>query len=306
MAELILHHYWTSPFTEKVRLALGLKGLAWRSVEQPTIMPKPELLPLTGGYRKIPVMQIGADVYCDSRCILSEIERRHPSPSLVPDGAVATHEGLAFWSDRVLFQAAVAVIFGQMADGVPKEFIDDRSKMMGRAFDTAQMKAAVPLMKEQLRAQLDWIDAQVSDGRPYLLGKQPGLADFTTYHSVWFLQNFYPPAAELLEPHAGVRGWAERIKAIGYGKHTPMERSEALSVAKASEPATVPGVEPGEPNGWRVGDRALVMADDYGRDPIAGEIVRASAQEIAIRRRDPEVGDVVVHFPRAGFLVVRA
>jgi glutathione S-transferase len=306
MSELILHHYWTSPFTEKVRLALGLKGVPWRSVEQPTIMPKPELLPLTGGYRKIPVMQIGADVYCDSQCILREIERRHPTPSLYPDGAEATHWGLAFWSDRVLFQAAVAVIFGQMADSVPKEFIDDRSKLSGRAFDPEQMKAAVPLMKEQLRAQLDWIDAQLRDGRPYLLGREPGLADFTTYHSVWFLQSFYPPAAELLQPHAGVRGWAERVKAIGYGKHAPMERAEALAVAKAAQPAPSAGVAAGEPNGWRVGDRVVVMADDYGRDPIAGEIASASAQEIAIRRRDPEVGDVVVHFPRAGFLVVRA
>jgi glutathione S-transferase len=304
--ELILHHYWTSPFTEKVRLALGLKGVAWRSVEQPTIMPKPELIPLTGGYRKIPVMQIGSDVYCDSQCILREIERRHPSPSLYPDGAQATHWGLAFWSDRVLFQAAVAVIFGQMADSVPKEFIEDRSKLSGRPFDTEQMKAAVPLMKEQLRAQLDWIDAQLADGRRFLLGGTAGLADFTTYHSIWFLQSFYPPAGELLEPHAGVCGWAERVKSIGYGKHTPMERGEALAIAKSAQPATAPGIEPGEPNGWRVGDRVAVMADDYGRDPIAGEIVRASAQEIAIRRSDPAVGDVVVHFPRAGFLVVRA
>jgi glutathione S-transferase len=164
--ELILHHYWTSPFTEKVRLALGLKGVSWRSVEQPTIMPKPELLPLTGGYRKIPVMQIGADVYCDSQCILREIERRHPTPSLTPDGAQATHWAFAFWSDRVLFQAAVAVIFGQMADSVPKEFIEDRSKLSGRPFDTAQMKAAVPLMAEQLRAQRAWIDAHPRAGRP--------------------------------------------------------------------------------------------------------------------------------------------
>jgi glutathione S-transferase len=85
-----------------------------------------------------------------------------------------------------------------------------------------------------------------------------------------------------------------------------MQPSEALAIARASESETTPGVEPGEPNGWRVGDRVAVMADDYGRDPIAGELVRASAQEIAIRRRDPDVGDVVVHFPRAGFLVVRA
>ena len=306
MAELILHHYWTSPFTEKVRLALGLKNLAWRSVEQPTILPKPELLPLTGGYRKIPVMQIGADVYCDSQCILREIERRHPTPSLYPDGAEATHWGLAFWSDRVLFQAAVAVIFGQMGDAVPKDFIEDRSKLSGRPFDPEQMKAAVPLMSEQLRAQFDWLDTQLRDGRPYLLGPEPGLADFTTYHSVWFLRRFHPPAAALLEPHAGVRAWAERVSAIGHRRHTPMERSEALAIAKAARSTTAAGVAPGEPNGWRVGDRVAVMADDYGRDPIAGEIVSASAQEIAIARQDPEVGDVVVHFPRAGFFVTRA
>ncbi len=306
MPELILHHYWTSPFTEKVRLALGRKALAWRSVEQPTILPKPELVPLTGGYRKIPVLQIGADVYCDSQCILRELERRFPSPTLYPDRNEATAWATAFWSDRVLFQATVAVIFGQLADSVPKEFIADRSKLTGRSFDPGEMKAAVPLMKEQLRAQLDWLDAQLADGRPYLLGPEPGLADFTTYHPVWFLQSFYPPAAELLAPHAGVRGWAERVKAIGHGRHAAMERSEALAIAKAEESKTEPRIEAGEPNGWRIGDRVVVMADDYGRDPIAGEIVRASAQEIAIRRRDPEVGDVIVHFPRAGFLVTRA
>jgi glutathione S-transferase len=213
---------------------------------------------------------------------------------------------MTFWSDRVFFQASVAVIFGQMADAVPKEFIEDRTKLSGRPFNPAEMKAAVPLMKEQLRAQLDWLDAQLRDGRAYLLGAEPGLADFTTYHCVWFLQSYYPPVAELLAPHAGVRAWAERVKAIGHGQHTPMERSEALAIAKAAEPATTPGVEPGEPNGWRVGDRVAVMADDYGRDPIAGDIVRASAQEIAIRRRDPALGDVVVHFPRAGFFVTRA
>ena len=62
MADILLHHYDNSPFSEKIRLALGLKRLAWRSVIQPNMMPKPHLVPLTGGYRRIPVLQIGADV----------------------------------------------------------------------------------------------------------------------------------------------------------------------------------------------------------------------------------------------------
>src|SRR5271167_178323 len=79
MTDIILHHYEISPYSEKVRIGLGLKGLAWGSVEIPVIMPKPDLTALTGGYRKTPVLQIGADIYCDSQLIMRELERRHPS-----------------------------------------------------------------------------------------------------------------------------------------------------------------------------------------------------------------------------------
>jgi glutathione S-transferase len=307
MHEIILHHYPASPFSEKVRLTLGLKGLSWRAIEQPSIMPKPELVPLTGAYRKIPVMQIGADVYCDSQCIIRELERRHPSPSVYAGGE-ATHLAFSFWSDRVLFQAAVGVIFGQMADQVPKEFIDDRTALMGAGarFDPAQMKAAVPLLKESLRAQLGWIESQLADGRKFLLGATPGLADFTTYHPIWFLQSYFPPAGETLREHAKLAAWIDRVRAIGHGQVKPMERKEALDVARAAEPETQPHADPGEPNGLRPGDRVMVMPDDYGRDPVTGILVRSSAQEIAVRRSAPEVGDVIVHFPRAGFWVMRA
>jgi glutathione S-transferase len=307
MHEIILHHYPASPFSEKVRLTLGLKGLSWRAVEQPNIMPKPDLLPLTGAYRKIPVMQIGADVYCDSQCIVRELERRHPQPTVHPNGEAASW-AFAFWSDRVFFQATVAVVFGQMGDLVPKEFIEDRTKLIGSGarFDPAQMKAAVPLMKESLRAQLAWLDSSLSDGRPFLLGAAPGLADFTAYHSIWFLQSYYPPAGDVLAPHAKIGGWLARVKAIGHGSMKPMEPKEALAVARAATPDTTPAADPGEPNGWKPGDRVLVMPDDYGRDPVAGELVRSSANEIALKRSAPEVGEVVVHFPRAGFLVMRA
>src|SRR5215471_5685099 len=86
MTDIILHHYDISPYSEKVRTGLGLKGLAWASVELPVIMPKPNLTALTGGYRKTPVLQIGADIYCDSQLIMRELERRYPTPSFYPAG----------------------------------------------------------------------------------------------------------------------------------------------------------------------------------------------------------------------------
>ena len=306
VSEIILHQYVASPFSEKVRLTMGLKGLFWRSVEQPTIMPKPDLIALTGAYRRIPVMQIGADIYCDTQCILRELERRAPSPSLYPGGGVATHMAFVFWADRVLFPATVGVIFGQVGDLVGQDFLDDRSKMMGRAFDPAELKAAVPALRDALRAQLDWLETQLDDGRRFLLGGDPGLADFTTYHPIWFLKTFYPPANAELARTPRVAAWAERVGAIGHGRSTPMERAEALAIARAAEPATSAAPDPGDPNGRKPGDVVAVMPDDYGRDPVVGELVAHSAQEIAIRREDPAVGTVVVHFPRAGFLVLPA
>jgi glutathione S-transferase len=77
MSALILHHYDFSNYSEKVRVALGFKSLEWSSVIVPPVTPKPDLTALTGGYRRAPVLQIGADIYCDTRLILRELERRH-------------------------------------------------------------------------------------------------------------------------------------------------------------------------------------------------------------------------------------
>ena len=85
MADIILHHYPTSPFSEKVRLVLGYKNLSWQSVVIPMIMPKPDVVALTGGYRKTPFMQIGADIYCDSALICDVLEHIQPTPALFPE-----------------------------------------------------------------------------------------------------------------------------------------------------------------------------------------------------------------------------
>ena len=84
MTDLILHHYWTSPFAEKVHLLMGFKQLSWRSVIIPRVMPKPDLTALTGGYRKTPVLQVGADIYCDTALIAQRLEQAKATPALFP------------------------------------------------------------------------------------------------------------------------------------------------------------------------------------------------------------------------------
>jgi len=140
---IILHHFDQSPFSEKVRLVFGLKGLAWRSVLISRIMPRPDLMPMTGGYRRTPVMQIGADIYCDTQCVLRELERRFPEPSLSPNGEQGMAWAGAMWTDRAFFQNTVNLVFGSLADKVPQDFIEDREKLRGAKFDVAAMTAAI-------------------------------------------------------------------------------------------------------------------------------------------------------------------
>jgi glutathione S-transferase len=305
MSELILHHYDTSPFSEKIKVILAHKNLAWRAVEQPTIMPKPHLIPLTGGYRRIPVLQIGADVYCDTQLIARTIERLHPQPSIYPAGTEGTCHVWNLWADRMVFFTTTSILFALIGEHVPKEFIDDRTKMMPGRANFADIPKLAPHAKEQCRAYAQLIAAQLADGRPFLLGSQCSLADAACYHPVWFLRNF-PPAAGVFDEFPALVAWAERIKAMGHGRRTNMSPEEALAVARATAPATAAVTDGSEPNGIKPGDRVTVTPDDYGFDPVAGEVVASSIHEIAIRRHAGEVGDVVVHFPRIGFRVARA
>jgi hypothetical protein len=63
---------------------------------------------------------------------------------------------------------------------------------------------------------------------------------------------------------------------------------------------------PGEPNGLAAGTKVTVTADDYAFDPVAGTLAAATADDVAIRRSDPALGAMVVHFPRFGFRVAPA
>jgi glutathione S-transferase len=308
---IILHHFDESPFSEKIRVTFGFKDVSWRSVRIPRIMPKPELMPLTGGYRRTPVMQIGADVFCDTQIIVREIERRFPSPPLFPSGDAGVPWALGMWTGRPFFQSAVNLVFGALGHKVPQNFIDDRSELRGGKFDVAKMRAAIPQMRDQIRAYLGWIEAQLGDGRNWLMGDF-SLADVSAYMNIWYVRASLASAedkavAGLDQIFAGVRhvtAWEDRMRAAGHGRREEMSAGEALAIAAKASPETVVEGDPDDPNGRKVGDRVRVAPDDYGRVEVVGEIVSLSAQHIAIRRVDERVGEIVVHFPRAGFHIL--
>jgi glutathione S-transferase len=303
-SRIILHHFERSPFSEKVRVVFGLKNVEWTSVLISRIMPRPDLMPLTGGYRRTPVMQIGADIYCDTQCIIRELERRFPEPTLFPAGYQGLASATAMWTDRSFFQNTVNLVFGSLADQVPQDFIADREQLRGAKFDVAAMTAAIPQMRDQFRAHLQWIEAQLVDGRTWMAGDKASLCDVNAYMNIWYVRAHLSNANEMLAEFGNTRAWEARLRAVGHARSSEISTSAALDIAAAAVPQTAELSDPNDPNGRKPGDRVEVMPDDYGKVRVSGEIVALSAQHIAIRRHDPRAGEVVVHFPRAGFVVL--
>jgi glutathione S-transferase len=309
MSDLILHHYPNSPFSEKVRLILGYKQLAWKSVHIPPILPKPDVQTLTGGYRRTPFLQIGADIYCDTALICDVLEHRQPLPSLYP----AQHKGLtrimAQWADSTLFWASMAYamqpaglgdLFGKLPPQAAQAFAADRGAMAVGMTRLRPADAAAAL-KSYLRRLSETLETQ-----DYLVDAVPRLADFSAYHSLWYCRHRTPSVAGVFEPFPSVRDWMDRLAAIGHGHDEKMTSTAAIAVAQAAEPVPVVDETFQDDHGIALGSRVTVAAEAFGPEPTEGELVAATRMHLTLRREDERTGVVHVHFPRIGFVLRQA
>ncbi len=308
MAEIILHHYPQSPVSEKVRVALGIKGLDWRSVTIPRLPPKPELVPLTGGYRLTPVMQIGADIYCDSQGILRELERRFPEPSLFPGGSAGMIWGVSRWTDGALFKDVIALVFIDAGEAMPAEFWADRGTLyFGADFDQDAIRATLPEVLASLRAQLGWMEARAASGRTFFLGDKPGLPDALCYNLLWFIRGRYSKGPEFLSQFPNLCAWEQRVQAIGHGNPSALSATEALEIATDAEPATPEAVDPGDPLGLAPGEMVEVRPEDMDGVPaVAGTLRFLDPQTVLFFIVDEHVLPFSVVFHGVVFRILRA
>lgn len=304
MSELIFHHYPNSPFSEKIRLMLGYKSLAWKSVVIPMISPKPDLLALTGGYRKTPVLQIGADIYCDTALISDVLEHRQPVPTLYPEPSKGMARTLAHWADNTLFWTAMgynlqpkgfAQMFGNVPPEAAKAFADDR-KAMTTNMTRLRPADAAAAYKSYLRRMSDMLDDW-----PFLMGEAPCIVDFAMYHPLWFTRVRTSVLAGILNATPAVLEWMDRMHAMGHGTMEKFSSAQAIAVAAASVPAPLHDDIFQDDHGIALGSRVLVSAESFGPETTEGELIAATRMHFTLRRTDERAGEVHVHFPRIGY-----
>ena len=293
----ILHHYPASPWSELLRLAFGLKQMPWSSVEIPVMLPKPELVELTGGYARTPVLQAGANLYCDTLVAMDAIEAASPSPSLYPAPLGEAHRLLAVQAGGPTFLASVGAALGGLPASGMEAFWADREQRFGLKADT--FRAIAPQLRTQFKAHLALLDAALAGNKAFLGGDEPGHADLAHFTLVWFQKarsggDLGPVVAGL----PAIAAWAKRVAALGHGTPTPITAAEAIAVARAATPVVEAAVKP--ESGFAVG-QPVAVSQEGSKDPaVEGRLMRLNAREIVLLRTSDSAGEVAVHFPRLG------
>ncbi len=306
MPEFILHHYPLSPFSEKIRAMLGYAGLSWCSVVTAEMPPRPMLVPLAGGYRKIPVAQLGADVFCDTRTITREIARLAGKPELSMEGVSEEVRDFVRETDLTVF---FACIMSSMGLKVNIKLFRALSLMQFLRFfrDRIQMgrTSAVPRMglkqaRQRVREHLADLDRRLASSL-WLFGEQPCIADFTAYHSLWFLRDV--AESPMLEGYPRVMAWMDRIKAFGHGESVEITPEVALDMAKTSEPRPLGTGHAVNAQPFQEGQAVSVVPTDYGQVPTTGGFRRADDQGYVLELSNAGGTMVHVHFPAEGFQI---
>jgi glutathione S-transferase len=307
--DIYFHHYPVSPFAEKIRAIFGFKNLAWQSVMQPNVMPKPDLTALTGGYRRIPVLQIGNQIVCDTMLICDVLEHLSPEKTLYPAGLKGAARTVAQWADTTLFPVAMAWNFQPAGaqhvfkDAPPenlKAFAADRQAMRGGAprMNPADAAASYKSYLRRISSMLE--------GQSFLLGAQPSVADFAVYHPLWFTRRVVSPVASILDATPNVLAWMDRMEAFGQGSMRKSNATESIAACADSMPTS--GLFGGEnafqdEHGIALGARVAIRAESFGLEETEGELVAATRTRYTLQRSDAYAGQVFVHFPRIGFIL---
>ena len=191
--------------------------------------------------------------------------------------------------------AGLQSMFADLTAEQIKAFASDRAQMRGSA-----PRMAVAEATGQLAEHLRRLEDMLLDGRKYLLGQQPTIADFSIFHPLWFVRNA-KAVAGILDATPAVQAWLDRIAEIGPHEHKKMSADHAVSIARAATPAKIDNSIFLDTHGAALGQRVAIMPSDYAFDPVEGELVLATETEFAVSRNDERAGNVFVHFPRLGF-----
>ncbi|KIX10002.1 uncharacterized protein Z518_01083 [Rhinocladiella mackenziei CBS 650.93] len=315
---IVLYHYSFSPFARRVLWYLSLRGIDYAECKQPPVMPRPDIHALGVKYRRIPVMAVGRDVYCDSRIILRKLEEFFPDGALGASSAEekAIEKLLEIWAiESGVFARASQLIPTSMPLLNDPKFTQDREDFSGRSWSKEQIAANRPEALAAIRSGFKFLETTLlADGREWVLKtEKPTLADIEaiwTFDWLNGLKGALPRELISDKRYPKVFAWIARF-------------NEALKVAKAQAPKPASlkgdaalqrilnasfaqpdvGIDQADPLGLQQGTEVEVFPTDSGvRHHDQGQLIGLSEDEVVLGMQT-KGREIRVHYPRTGFRI---
>jgi glutathione S-transferase len=192
---LELYQFEPSHYCEKVRFILDYKELEYRKIEVTPGVGQFELYQLSG-QTQVPVLKDGNQVIADSSAIAHYLDQYYPNRPVIP--AESRQRGLCLlleeWADAVLGPNSRKIAFGTLSQNpsartaaLPRETPDVLKRLLaavpGEVLEflgtgVGAGPDSVRTAKSAVGRALEALHLILMD-RPYLVGDQPSLADFT-------------------------------------------------------------------------------------------------------------------------------
>ena len=298
---MILHHYELSPFSEKIRLMLGYCGLEWTSVISPAMPPRAIVDPLAGGYRRIPVVQVGSDIFCDTKLIGAELASMCNKPELSMETCGSEIREYSHYVDTEIFFAGIQsahpltmllTVFKLFSPIQALRFIKDRTAVQKTSsLQKLSRKNALTMLDEHFKLMESKLEQQT-----FLFGDTPSIADFSAHHNLWF--KYATSGNKRLDGYTNINRWFQTMSSFGHGKRIDGGQADAFSEAKNAQPREISDEMR---NAQHIGERVEIRPADYAKNAVSGVLVGDNESRWILLRNTNEFGDIHVHFPKQGF-----
>jgi len=331
---IVLFTYPQSVVGRRMDWYLTLREIPYVHCTVDNKMPRPVLSRLNVQYRRIPVLAIGRDIYCDSREQIQMLETLWTeSPRLGADpktqsyqkGVERLMENWAF--DGGVFWRTASMIPGDALLVQDPKWVDDREEMTGRRFTKEGMQAGLPDALAHTRLHLQIVeDCLLADGREWIAGgKEPSLADV---HIGWAfdwmlrpsklmgMRDVYP---DLLNEKNYPRTfkWIERIgKAVEdarkrNGNLKVLTDDEAVKMIENSGYYELEHLEIDEkdPTGLKKGQETDIFPTDMASGFVhrdSGKLVGLTVNSVTVQTKTTGGAEVRIHYPRTNIKVAEA
>ncbi|KAI9709975.1 MAG: hypothetical protein M1820_003053 [Bogoriella megaspora] len=326
-SSIIHYHYPFSPYARRITWYLTLRNIPYAQCIQPYVLPRPDVNALGVQYRRIPLLTIGRDIYCDTRLILQKLEEHFPQHQ--PNtpyrnlGTISTPEQKALQKllQRLMIDGGV---FARAAQLIPTngpalqdpKFRKDREGYSGRSWDLKEIERNRPEAVAYMRQAFELLEELLSDGRDWISGtERPSLGDIDAIWPVDWLMGMpgaLPEETISEKQFPKVWAWDRRFRAAlkeaagsnVQKKATEVKGEQATRFVGESDFVETVAVDGNDPLRLKEGTTVEVWPIDSGfSHKDRGRLVGLTKDEVVAAVQTKERREVRVHMPRWGFRI---